>query len=273
MGLFDKWKKKEEPKEEKKDPYASVNNPQKVNTANPYAKKEETPVKKDPYANIGKSSNDPYANIGKTKDPYANIGKTNDPYSNIGKANSSSSNGITPQKAAPRPSEVGNNKSVTFTFSRVPSSLQEFKTLPEASLDTPFKSVALMMLACLIFENNQDLFFEILDFLNGPDSVTGFSKQFYSERLKGKTYIVKSFFKGSNPGNNYTPTLPLTIDVFENPYSYPEDNWAMMLVESSGADSLRQVKLRKKPSTGQWFIVEALCLGDIRMPTSEDPWA
>ena len=33
------------------------------------------------------------------------------------------------------------------------------------------------------------------------------------------------------------------------------------------------VSLRKKPSTGQWFIWEIFFLSDIRTPAAQDPWA
>ena len=43
-----------------------------------------------------------------------------------------------------------------------------------------------------------------------------------------------------------------------------------MWVKSGGADSPRQIKLRQKPSTGQWFLNDIQCLSDIRIPTEED---
>jgi len=46
-----------------------------------------------------------------------------------------------------------------------------------------------------------------------------------------------------------------------------------MYVTSGGADSPRPIKLRKKPSTGQWFLNEIQCLSDIRTPVAADPWA
>ena len=49
--------------------------------------------------------------------------------------------------------------------------------------------------------------------------------------------------------------------------------WATMFVKSSGADSPRQIKLRKKPSTGQWFLNDIQCLSDIKVPANLDPWA
>ena len=73
--------------------------------------------------------------------------------------------------------------------------------------------------------------------------------------------------------NNYTPSMPLTIDVSTNPYTYQTENMATLHLKSAGADSLRQISLRKKPSTGQWFVWEIFLLSDIRTPAAQDPWA
>ena len=48
---------------------------------------------------------------------------------------------------------------------------------------------------------------------------------------------------------------------------------ANVQVESGGADSPRQIRLRTKPSTGEWFLWEQFILSDIRPPKSADPWA
>ena len=167
---------------------------------------------------------------------------------------------------------AGNNKE-TFTFNSLPTNVEELKALPEASLDTPFKAVALALAALCNYEKDTAATLEMLDFLNGPEPVSEYQKQFYKDRLVGKQYKVFSFFEGATPDNNYTPNTPYVISVSDNPYSYPEDNWATLYVQSSGADSLRPVKLRKKPSTGQWFINDIQCLTDIRIPKSADPWA
>lgn len=163
--------------------------------------------------------------------------------------------------------------SQTFVFDSFPTSASEINSLPEYKLDSPFKTAALAMLVLYNFEKNPDLSFEMLDVLKGPDSVSPYEKQFIKERLQGKDYKVRSFFDGATPENNYNPTSPLKITVEDNPYSYPEENWAVMFVKSSGADSPRQIKLRKKPSTGEWFINELQCLSDIKVPVSSDPWA
>jgi len=160
-----------------------------------------------------------------------------------------------------------------ITFNSLPANLGELQTLPEATLDTPFKTVALTLAALCSFEKDFDKTIEMLDFLKGPDNVSAFEKQFLKDRLNGKQYKVNSFFGGAIPENGYTMSVPYTIEVFDNPYSYTDDTWATMYVKSSGADSQRSLKLRKKPSTGQWFLVEIQCLSDIRVPVSEDKWA
>ncbi len=165
------------------------------------------------------------------------------------------------------------NNVEAFTFNEFPKTLAELTARPEASLDTPFKTVALCIAALTNYKDNEAAMWEMLEFLNGPENVNEFLKQFMKDRLKDKEYKVLSFFKGATPENGYTPNKPYVLEVSDNPYSYPEENWATLYLTSGGADSPRPVKLRKKPSTGRWFINDIQCLSDIRVPASEDPWA
>ena len=167
----------------------------------------------------------------------------------------------------------GKNESQTFTFAAIPASVAEFQALPEATLDSAFKTTALTLVALMNYENNKQAMYEMLDFLNGPDEVSGYTKQFLDDRLNGKAYKVSSFFAGATVANNYTPSTPYSITVSANPYSFDEENWATMYVTSAGADAPRPIKLRKKPSTGQWFVSDIQCLSDIRVPAAADPWA
>ena len=165
------------------------------------------------------------------------------------------------------------NQSVTFTFSAVPTNVSELKALPEATLDTPFKTVALTLLTLLYYEKDEPAVIEMLNFLKGPEDVSNYERQFLKDRLAGKYYKPFSYFAGATVENGYLPTMPLTITVSSNPYSYPDDCWATLYVKSAGADSERPVKLRKKPSTGTWYLNDIQCLSDIRTPATEDPWA
>ncbi len=167
----------------------------------------------------------------------------------------------------------GKKEVQTFVFKSTPKTLEELKQLPEASLDTPFKTTALVMLALCSYKDNPEETYKMLDFLNGPETVNPYTKQFLSDRLKGKEYVVRSFFKGSSKTNDYTPTEPYTIDVMANPYSFDNATYATLWLQSSGADNPRSVALRQKPSTGEWFVRDIQCLGDIRTPDSQNPWA
>ncbi|MBR4208417.1 MAG: hypothetical protein IKQ88_07470 [Lachnospiraceae bacterium] len=161
----------------------------------------------------------------------------------------------------------------TFTFEKLPENVTELKALPEAAMDTPYKTAALAVAALCRYEADEGAMHEMLDHLKGPEPLSNMEKQFLKDRLAGKAYKSFSFFAGAAPENGYTPDKPYSITVSSNPYSFTTENWATVYVKSGGADSPRPVKLRKKPSTGQWFLNEIQCLSDIRLPAEADPWA
>ncbi|MBR3750908.1 MAG: hypothetical protein IKK58_03970 [Clostridia bacterium] len=167
----------------------------------------------------------------------------------------------------------GKNHTETFTFEALPETLEQLKALPEASLDSAFKTAALTILALCRYEHNVNQSLEMLDFLKGPAEVSTYEKQFIRERMEGKMYKARSYLAGATPENNYAPSVPYSVTVIENPYSFDNENWATLYVSSGGSDNPRPIKLRKKPSTGQWFLNDIQCLADIRVPVQEDPWA
>lgn len=177
------------------------------------------------------------------------------------------------QQTAGLMGSAAGSKQETFKFKQLPQSLYELQQLPEAKLDTPYKSVALCMVTLLNFGHSVSNTWEMLEWLNGPDELKNQRKQFIMERLKGKMYKVRSFFRGATPANNYEPALPYTLTVFSNAHSFAEPHWATLYVKSGGADAPRPIRLRHKPSTNQWFINEIQCLGDIRLPGEIDEWA
>ena len=167
----------------------------------------------------------------------------------------------------------GRNHTETFTFDALPQTLEALQALPEAKLDTAFKTTALTILALSRYESDPQTAYAMLSWLKGPEDFSTSEKSFLQDRLRGKEYKVRSFFEGATPENDYTPNKPYVISVIENPYSFDNENWATLYVTSGGADNPRNIKLRKKPSTGQWFLNDIQCLSDIRLPKSEDQWA
>lgn len=162
----------------------------------------------------------------------------------------------------------------TFTFNSLPHNVAELQQLPEASLTDPFATAALVILGYCEFRNSKENCYDMIEFLNGPYTLTPMAKSFIKDRLDyGNDYVPYSYFDGATPQNDYTVPAPFSITVYDNPYSYNEENYARLLVRSGGADNLRFISLRKKPSTGQWFLFEAQILGGIRIPVSKDAWA
>ena len=139
----------------------------------------------------------------------------------------------------------GRNRTESFTFSSLPTSVEELKSLPEASLDSAFKTTALCIAVLCNLEKDANATWEMLDYLKGPEDVNEREKAFIKERLVGKQYKTLSFFKGATPDNGYAPATPYTITVSENPYSFDEENWATLYVTSGGADHPRPIKLRR----------------------------
>lgn len=167
----------------------------------------------------------------------------------------------------------GRNYTEKFTFSALPANVDELKALPEAKLDTAFKTTALTILALSRYETDPDAAIAMLSWLKGPEEFNTSEQAFLKDRLKGKEYKVRSFFSGATQENDYTPSVPYVVAVSENPYSFDNENWAALYVTSGGADNPRPIKLRRKPSTGEWFLNDIQCLADIRLPKSEDKWA
>ena len=164
-------------------------------------------------------------------------------------------------------------KSKAFAFDKIPTTVNELKSFAESDLSSPFKTCALTMLVLLNYQNSVEGTVDMLNFLKGPEPMSAYDIQFLRDRLKGKEYVARSFFSGSSPDNNYTPSKPLQITVYDNPYSYKDEGYATLYMDSTGADSPRSIKFRHKPSTNEWFMVENFALSDIRIPKNLDPWA
>jgi hypothetical protein len=126
-----------------------------------------------------------------------------------------------------------------------------------------------------MYPENKESCFEMLTFLHGPKGLSVYDKQFIADRFRDKDYVPRSYFEGAAPENNYEPSQPYTLKFFENPYSrdHIEEGYLTLHIKSGGADSPRQIKLRQKASTGQWFLWEQFLLADIRKPANADPWA
>jgi len=162
-------------------------------------------------------------------------------------------------------------KSVTITFEQLPESLAEMKKLPESALSTPFMTAALSVCAYCCYAVDKDAGKEMLNFLKGPKPLSNYDIQFINDRLMDKAYLPFSYFEGAEPSNSYRPNEPYKITIFEDVYSYKDEGYAKLNIRSGGADSPRQIVLRRKGE--QWYLWEQYILVGIRVPVSEDDWA
>ena len=164
------------------------------------------------------------------------------------------------------------NKKEKIVFRNLPSTFEEFTSLPQAALSTPFDTAAMTVLAFCYYPQNKDLALQMVNYLRGPRPVSGGDISFIADRFRDSDYVPRSYFEGSTPANDYTPAEPYTIVVSENPYSYQNEGYATLYITSGGADSPRSVQLRKAKD-GKWYLWEQFILVGIRQPESANPWA
>lgn len=167
----------------------------------------------------------------------------------------------------------GGEKSWTVTFEQLPRTVAELQAMPESSLAEPYFTAALTMAAFCAFPEAREECYAMLEYLSGPKGLSNAEKSFIRDRfMDGQDYVPRSYFEGAVPDNDYTPAEPLTVRVFADPLG-SEEGYCSLWMQSGGADGRRPLKLRLKPSTGQWFLWSQNLLGGIRTPKSRDPWA
>ena len=164
------------------------------------------------------------------------------------------------------------NKSETFTFTALPESLAEMQALPEAALASPFATAALTVCALCVYAADKSIGTEMLNFLRGPRPLSNHDISFLNDRFSDGHHVPFSYFKGAVPANNYTPDTPFTITVTSGPYSDANEGYKKLYIKSGGADSPREIVLRKL-GDGRWMLWDQFLLVSIRKPKSDDPWA
>lgn len=165
------------------------------------------------------------------------------------------------------------NSTQTFTFASLPESPEQLQALPEAALDTPFRTAALTVCALCAYAANRDIGIRMLDILRGPRPLSGLDISFLNDRFRDSgAYIPFSYFAGSSPENDYTPASPFTVTVQAGPYADANPGYKKLHIKSSGADTPREIVLRKA-GNGCWYLWDQFLMVGIRQPKSADPWA
>lgn len=170
-------------------------------------------------------------------------------------------------------SNAVNNKKEKIVFNTLPETYEQFISLPQSSLSTPFDTAAMTVLAFCFYPKDSELCYKMIDFLRGPRPMNGSDKSFIRDRFRDKDYVPRSYFAGATPGNDYQPQSPYTVEVRENQYTYSVEGIAKLFIPSGGADDPRPIQVRKAKD-GKWYLWEysSILLG-IRQPESSNPWA
>ncbi|MBO4495999.1 MAG: hypothetical protein J5752_09110 [Clostridiales bacterium] len=163
----------------------------------------------------------------------------------------------------------------TVVFQEMPENLEQLRALPEASMKNPLDVAALTVAALCVYPFNKDASLEMLNFLKGPQPLSPMEISFIADRFRDSDYVPRSYLNGATPQNNYMPQRPYSVTVYETPHSRDNFNegYLTIYITSGGADNPRYVRLRTKPSTGEWFLWEQFLLVGIRVPDAQNPWA
>ena len=163
-------------------------------------------------------------------------------------------------------------KNTKFSFISIPRNAKELCAMPEYHMKSPFARAALTVLVLCQCTSSLDDTVEMLNLLLGPSALSTADISKLQKELNGREYIPYSYFANATPENGYEPSLPLVIAIRDTAFSYQEPGYATLYVQSSGAETPRSIQLRKKESTGEWFLWEQKLLDPIEEPQGSDPY-
>ena len=156
-------------------------------------------------------------------------------------------------------------------FSALPLTLDQFMALPQAEMQSPYETVAMLVVALNLYTQNKDESLAMMNFLKGPEPLSQHDISLI--KMQMTDYLARSYFAGATPDNDYTPSQPYSVVISDNPYSYAEQGHVNLFVHCGGADSPRPVKTRLAKN-GRWYLTgHASLLVGIREPESTNPWA
>ncbi|TGL41390.1 DUF6935 domain-containing protein [Leptospira perdikensis] len=160
-----------------------------------------------------------------------------------------------------------------------PTTIEEFKSLQSNLATTAEGGAAILVLAISLYGKNQDLGRKTITLSvlsknrqksTKPTAVDGVDlgggDQFLLGQLDKYKMLSGGYWKGAEPANGYTPTLPLTVETYTNPYSGDESTGKLKLfVATRGASSFRPVSM-EKDTDGLWRAKEMSSLFVGMMP-------
>jgi len=166
-------------------------------------------------------------------------------------------------------------KTETVSAPSLPKNVAEMTAMSEFDRKDPYKVAFFTIAALCRFPESRDDCYAMINDLKGPEPITVRDKDFIRDRfMDGKDYVPRSYFVGATPANDYTPSTPYKVVIKEQSNSRENEGYIRLFAVSGGADSPRQITLRQKKSTGEWFLNQfEFLLAGIRIPQSQDKWS
>ena len=162
----------------------------------------------------------------------------------------------------------GGTKSVEF--SSLPVTMEQFTALPQAEMQSPYDTAAMFVVALNHYAQNKDESIAMINFLKGPAPLSPRDISLFKTQVTD--YLVRSYFAGATPQNDYAPSQPYAVVISDNVYSYATSGSVKLFVQCGGADSPRPIEMRQAKD-GKWYLsgYSSLLVG-IMKPESSNPW-
>ena len=158
----------------------------------------------------------------------------------LNKVKSGIDNGI--ENAVKNARHKASVKTKTVKLDSLPQNAEEMKAMAVYDQKNEYAVAAFTVAALLRYASSQADGKAMLDVLNGPENPSNLDLQWMDEKLLGgQDYVIRSYFKGATPKNDYTPSKPYTVELVEYKNSRDIENYVYLYVSSGGADNPRQV--------------------------------
>jgi len=155
-----------------------------------------------------------------------------------------------------------------FSVNHLPKTQVELENVVEDYSQTAEGAAVFCILALNLASTEISSTSTILELINPDISLS--MKQLTERQLKKSSYVIRSYFSGTSPANNYSiPEEYLELVLSTNKYSgNVEEGKIKFFIDCSGADSPRPVTV-KKNSQQKWYAHEfsSLIVG-IRAPVN-----
>lgn len=158
----------------------------------------------------------------------------------------------------------------TFTFSRLPDSVEDLEKISVREYNDPYYVAALAIASVCQYKNSPEECVAMLTYLNGTEGLTEYEIELINNGLKDKEYKGYSYLEGATWENDYEPSIPYSVKIYGDKFTFVLEGRVKVFVYSAGCDSQRAINVRYDDEVKRWCVYEHGLLGDIKKPGPEE---